>query len=401
MGGDNQGSSIEPIQTPESHLSTENSRLLTRGIEIVEAPNTLLTVHKIIVFEDSVFVLTPDWDAHMTVRASSWNRTDTWKGHRQIVLFEFHQSGAFLRKITMPLIEFSAEGYSEIRGRRPGDLTIRSTFIHFSEDFEVRRSDWPQSRRMPNATEYLFSRSGERRAVWSTGNWVDRSRHSSEPRVPTSSWHRADWASRTHLIGVEEWYESPQRYGYVGQPQVKMGANNEPSGASIVSQDVEAWVSQLSYSEHDTTPTTVPREMHAFHLTNFPSVRGSPRSRPGLWGSHTRHDPDALWFFEEYPAVNESLETLLWKVDVSVGTPRIVRYALPHPYDLMRHGIIEILDEEGKSWVPSVGDHDTVKQLYLEEAEFDFAWPHWDGQYYSLYSWGEDLIVTFLSLIHI
>jgi len=188
-----------------------------------------------------------------------------------------------------------------------------------------------------------------------------------------------DWASRTRLIGVEERYESPQKYGYVEGAQVRMQPYNEPSGGSIVSQDVEAWVSQLSYSEHEALPNSMPREMHAFHVTNFPSVQGSWGDPPRFWQSHTRSDPDALWFFGEYPAVNESLKTLLWKVDMSVGTPRIVRYALPHPYDLMCHGIIEILDEEGKSWVPSVSDYDTVKQLYFEEAEFDFASPHWDG----------------------
>ncbi len=42
-----------------------------------------------------------------------------------------------------------------------------------------------------------------------------------------------------------------------------------------------------------------------------------------------------------------------------------------------------------------MGAYIDALELYREEAEFDFASPHWDGQYDSLYSWGQDLIVTF------
>lgn len=377
----------------KSHLSTDHlsSRLIKRGLAALNESRTLRLegYYRLIAFEAYVFVLTDNWDAHGTMINVFWSESDGWKNQRRVVLYEFHRSGVYIGKIILPLIKFTAEGYTGISKRRPGKVTIRSTFIHFCEHLQI-----PATANTPNVRidstggrltyvcsvriDYLFSRTGERRAVWSDNGFVNWGRHDDEPIVPISPWLKADWITETLLISLER------------------------SEHFLVTQDIEEWVNFIQGLQEPTSPQretpSIPFTVHTYHPVDFPAHR-SLYADDSLFLSlsDTTTDPKALWFFGNEPKKNEQHKTLVWKMEMSAHTPLITTFTLPHPYELLRRGDITLSDgDQGDAWTPTDADYQRMKGKYDEQFDdengsyFDGSY---DGKYFSLYAWDEDLVI--------
>lgn len=178
----------------EVSIDRTSSLLLRRGLDALDTERMVrLQVVDLIAFEDSVFVLSDDWDESVLVergKAIPWSQ-------RRIVLYEFHRDGSFLRKVLLPLYPMREKRYGLIKGRVPRRLLIRGEFIHFCEKLQTEG----QSRTV--RIDYLVSRAGVRLAVWANEQFFNVDRVSDEPLVPDRTTLKPDCALAGTIVTIQ------------------------------------------------------------------------------------------------------------------------------------------------------------------------------------------------------
>jgi hypothetical protein len=197
-----------------------------------------LNVLRLIAFGSSVFVLSADWDAHASLEQdfsdeyfgtafhgeyfsdtsdahasleqdfsddyfgtafdgeyfSDSSGVDDLKKRRQLVFYEFSRTGVFVQRLVLALHNLTDEGYSQIEGRSPGRPIIGAHFVHFHENIAL--VGILESVRI----DYLFSRNGERLAIWANDLFFDRFRAPFEPQIPSEVAFHPESASSDWLI---------------------------------------------------------------------------------------------------------------------------------------------------------------------------------------------------------
>lgn len=370
-------------------LNRVDSRLVSRGlVALEEVPKVRLEVLELIVFGASVFVLTKDWDPQATLRSRIFG-SDAWKKHRRVILFEFHRSGVFLRKITMSLVEFSAQGYTAIRIRNPGRLLIRSQVVHFYEYVTIRRDQhWVEVR-----VDYLFSRDGKRLAVWSDSEEIDRMRNHNERHVPKCSGLKPEWVVDERLIAIEPRPESPGTSLRGASLPNELVSDDESLHYVVVSHNVAHWITliaQIGESAEARSTNFIPSSVHTYNNVEFPAPR---TLGPGVryYGdlSDSSSDAGSVWFLEDRSRDDSLDRTQVWRMMLSNSEPIISDFALPHPYDLIRLGVLTLFDSEGNIWTPI---QIATEPIYDDEDSDYSAVETHELIYERIYCWGDKLI---------
>ena len=357
MASDTPDSNDLVIRKSALSMDHASSRLLRRGLAALNEVRTVcLEVGKLNAFESAVFVFAEGWDSF---RTDVMNKTETWKAKRSVVCFEFDRTGAYVRKIAMPLINLTGEGYARIRSRHIREITIRTGFIHLYEDL------YTEAEERPLRVDYLFSRTGERQAIWSDSDFVDQHRRSDEPVVPMAPWLKPEWADSTRLIALYEHHDS------LGDPPPLTNSDEDLYSYGktfeylVVSQDTEQFVAQitglqgisepekrtpvfdLNHHHHDVVHVPVGTQLYVGNRTNR------------LWGRNTTSDSWAACFL----AGPGSGADVFWLLKLSNSGASVTTYSLPHSDDLIRHGFITIDDDNGDPWVPPISSQDPEYEI--------------------------------------
>lgn len=341
-------------------VDQKSSRLLKRGLSALDAARSVcLEVVDLIAFESSVFVLSDDWDKTgigFKDRALKWSC-------RHLVLYEFKRSGQFIRKLVLPLVKLTDEGYSHVYWRARGTVQIRSDFIHFYE--ELDRDDFGGTgRRRGTRIDYLFSRTGERKAIWANGVFVNNYRLSSEPIVPMAGGYRRNWATVDKLIHIHGNCDAPYKH-------------------TIVFTDVYALARNIALlrggAENGKNPQ-IDEGLDTVHAADFPVKfryvsRGSSVS---AWDC-VNCDPQAVWFMNNWTGSNTSV----WKVEIDHNGPKVSSFTLPDRHGLIRQGILR--EPRG---------HFSLTSNYIYSITGDEEIESNDSYFQTLYSWRDNIIVN-------
>ncbi len=306
------------------------------------------------------------------------------------MFIEFHLSGAYLGLVSLPLIEFTEEGYARISDRLRGEMTIRSSFVHFYEHLRIGKNPSSFSVRV----DYLFSRTGERRAIWSDNDFTSRFRRSGEAVVPTSWWLKPEWATETELVHLGARRDaSAQAYSRTSSSHDAYSHTYVSYLApyTVVSQDVERWVTLISGLQEPSPPkmqtASIPVTVHSCNMAMIPA--SYPGERCDLEDNGSRSDSSAVWFLAGGLQAHESF---VWKLEIRDRAPQITTYDLPHPYDLVRQGVLKIHHSSGDAWIPSEEDYQMLTADF--DAQTSYQSGFYDFSYHdTLFSVGKDLIV--------
>lgn len=335
-------------------LGSASSRLLRRGLDALDTGRTTnLYVHGLISFEEAVFVLSEDWDAS---RLFGQTDSEEWTNSRQVVVYEFSRSGKFVRKLTMPLIRLTTEGYARINSRSPGRLMVRSEFIHFFEEFMT--TEYSRGVRV----DYLFARNGQRIAAWTNEFFVDRYRLSSEPLIPSGTALRPEWATDGALVAL--------------QPEASSFTPHDESSFVhvVIFQDAAAFADRANHphvfihASSNVAYSEVDRGSAIHHHVNFPVESRFVAHKTFTYGwLSSTSDSQAAWFMH---SSGFSAETTVWSLSFMENTPRVITYSLPCPFELIRDGIVDVYDEEGQTWNPPVKEDGSARLETLYEDHF-------------------------------
>jgi hypothetical protein len=373
------------VRKTDLTLDRANSRLLERGLRALDVDKVCLEADKLVAFESSVFVFTRKWDPQHSIKSRMYE-WETWKERRSVAFYEFHRAGAYIRKITLPLIKFTDEGYRDIRFRRPGKVVIRSTFNHFYEYFWVPGDTGSICSRI----DYLFSRNGARRAVWSDYEFADRHRHQCEPIVPVAWWLKPEWVAGARLICLNPRSDSSTNASPRSDGGSKENQGLEPSDYYVIFQEAEEWITLINAFQDASTPSSrtpsIPLPPHQREIVSFPARRAL---KPGmqLYTTDTTSDGRTVWFFGDRAIKKETHETVVWRLGISDRGTEVTVYTLPHPYDLVRQGVIEVFDDNDDFWVPSEVDYQSLDSTYDDPTAYE------GGYYQEMGSWQEDLVM--------
>lgn len=401
------------VVTRKSALSVDHasSRLVRRGLAVLDEVRAVcLDVDRLIAFESSLFVLAKKWDHSAWGRYEDpawrqfWSespaqRPKIWNGRRQVTFFEFHRSGAYIRKVALPLVKLTPEGFTRVQDRDCVAVTIRPHFIYFRECLWM--GSYSDAR--PCHIHYLFSRKGERRAVWSSSDLIKQYLLHHEPTVP-AAWLDPDLIDETSLITLRLRHESQ------GEPRsyINFGEQLEPHASTVsfilASHDAEQWITYVSTLREPSAPTMqtlpIPHPVPTYNAVDLPA---SMSLSSYLSSAVTASDPRALWLLGDEVRDNGHHERSISRMELDDVKPRVTTYSLPHPYDLIRQGIITLMDDHDVSWMPSEADYQVLKADYDkrfsdEEEQFlgesEFSHSEYEGKYGWLSSWGDDLVVS-------
>lgn len=390
------------------------SRLLERGIAaLAEERMVPLDILRLIAYESSVFVLSTDWDAQASEylifpgdtveRDASFRALDLDYDHeqsdiealrhtRQFTMYEFHRTGYFIQKLTMELVRLTEEGYEQLEGRSPGRPMISSNFIHFHEVL-VLAWNLPDVR-----IDYLFSRKGERLAVWSDHPFPNLFRAPDEPLVPIFHTFHPRWAASDCLIASSR--KKVEFDVLDGSVELKV-VNSELAGMRRDDQYfAEDWGDPSTYIfEHQHYQMLTSRFNNIQLFNDYPSrklcaqVVGNPVERfrltldtfQGGWDM-TTSDPLGIWFMD-----TESAE--IWRIGFVAGEIMSSPcHEMSHPLDWIRDGIIGIIDHQHDQWSPSSEDY---QRLY--DYQYRNQRPYEDLECQLWGAWGDDVILEVLA----
>jgi hypothetical protein len=117
----------------------------------------------------------------------------------------------------------------------------------------------------------------------------------------------------------------------------------------------------------------LPTSLAKYSMTRFKMML---RTYAGHW-NRSISSPSGAWFLNE-----EFYE--LWKLEVSDnGEVSSQYYSFPHPLDLVRDGMIQILGEGAECWIPDEEDYRNFRGL-----GFGAALP------LVMHAWGDDVVVS-------
>jgi hypothetical protein len=256
-----------------------------------------------------------------------------------MVLYEFSTEGEFRRKLELFLLEFNPDGCAQIERRVPGKPIIRDGAIHFFETLHMRHpTRWRRICYRPVARydnhaqvdydfehasdeiriDYLFSRSGERQAVWADSTFADHYRQPSEPFVPSNIGLGPQGITRHRLIEV-----IPSHFrGHVAP-------NNRHQAIHRDIQQQIAWVERAGrYLSIGGRELSCSRSAE-HSAVDFPQGAMWSRQKPQMaWGA-VCSDQSAVWFAGSYCS-DEEYPNYIWRLDVGEGKPLVQAFRSWH-----------------------------------------------------------------------
>lgn len=401
-------SDLPVVRRVDLRSLSKPSRLLERGIAALSDERMVpLDILRLIAFESSVFVLSTDWDAQASEylifsgdileRDASFRALDyddepsnieSLRHTRQFTMYEFHRTGYFIQKLTMELVKLTEEGYEQLERRSPGPPVISRNFVHFHEVLVMRG-------RLPDVRiDYLFSRHGERLAVWSDHRFPNLFRAPDELLVPIFGAFHPQWAASDCLIAssrIEDEFDPLN-----GSVKLK-----------VVNQE---WVAQKSSIPDYPGPST-----HIFEYQNYEKLADKLRN-VHMFNDHpsgqlcaqvnrnpleefsleletyenewdvTTSDPLGLWFMQTGTAE-------MWRIEINVHETKVSPcYEMSRPLDLIRDGIISVIGPQHVRWIPNVEDYE---RLYDVSYQNQLPFGHLEYQLWG--AWGDDVIMEVLA----
>lgn len=348
MPDDRHQSQLPAVPPDNFSVVRPNSRLLQRGVAwLNETRSIRLIVIGLIADGGSLFMQARMEDAEKYLYSTKQEQ-DRWKEWRYITLYEFSTSGSFIRVLRLPLLEFRPEWTAAVVNRFPGNVKVGTQLIHYSETFVTKTELSFDDIRI----DYLFSRLGERLAVWSDSNLPDMYRSSGSAYVPTGWDIRPEWIVDDQLVSVavETPALNPNGAGYTEAPihQIRVADENEFLQAIAFAQP------EIPLPGDEELPFDA--DVASIHRLQFPVpsyVIGGNESDLRLrrgWSSCT-HDARSIWFLSDS-------RSLVWRMDLQGKLPIITCYSLPHPLDLFRSGVTTLRDQDHKRWVPTQDHYD-------------------------------------------
>lgn len=402
MSDDPLGTNDLVVRKTSLKTDQASSRLVRRGLRALdEIRMTPLDVEELAVFGSSVFVFAKQWDSSAWGRYEipSWRQfmsepldqqAEIWNRWRQVTLFEFDRSGKFIRKIELPQLSFTSEGLAKILDRDCVAITIRSNFIYFRENLWM--GDYPGADRCD--IYYIFSRTGERQAIWSNSKLAHRYRGHQEPKVPVAEWLDPDLIDDKHLIKIAVQDASMgSQYQYSSSVAIDHSISAD-SKVELSFQDVETWIIAISrYQEN----TSQPEDMSPVPVATSRSV-GVDLALSGSLQYYLNHvtispDPRYLWLLGDEKTRNDTLQRSIVKLDIGFFPPKAITYTLPHLYELIHRGIVAVTDRNGRLWTPSQADFAELIAKYESQFLDDDDWGDEDEEekyYYRAFGRGID-----------
>lgn len=200
-----------------------STRLTRRGVQLLSAADEVsLVVVSFAANEESIYVMSLDWDAdafprggstalgvhndysgmwdHLVLPVETYEQWTTptpyqWDNEKRLViLYEFDCAGHFRKKLVLPLIKLQPEWQSDIRARRPGKPIVGEHMILFHELLRIR--GWSRLVRI----DYIFDLQGKLLAVWSNESFFDKFKLEGEPSVPYGTVIKSGWVVGDYLV---------------------------------------------------------------------------------------------------------------------------------------------------------------------------------------------------------
>lgn len=345
-----------------------NSRLLARGKDLLEESSAYpLQFDGLILFESSIFLI---WDRKSALFGDPRSQSD-WQNRRSVDLFEFDVHGIYKRRITLPLVDLTSDGYRTWIQRSPLHPTVHSDFIFYTEVL------WGVRDESTVRVSYVFDRSGNRMAVWTDNQDFEGFADAMEQPLPVVTGVQITWIVGGALVSLAAHHKNlpvPSDYD-----DSKSGPYAHTQEFLLTNQDIMDFLKRLEVQRLQFGSMRKNNPIDFRDLAQ--GVVWFPVSAP--IGSNGRYSPQwisrelqpgSIWFLEDTPLWEQP--TLIWRLDIESGRAVVYAYSLDNPLQLFREGKFRGIGEE---WI----DIDDYEEDPLAIVATNF------------FAWDDELVIAF------